>query len=409
MEDNHENKIPGPRSPRKHKRLSLTNQFGDLQLGEPSAPMKPAASEPAEHGWMSTLRGTIQRGWPNWSGTISKASGFPSLPFTIRMNSDYIIHSSNPDPIAQFEEAQTYFLDIQCLHAKDPVSASEIIQNTLVEEMSNVIFGSNYIERAGEDLLETMRICQAIFRGEEVDDFDERSPNYQRRLENFVMKKTGAEQDHIIRSRREVIQHAFALQHITDAVVNKNELWTEGLILDTHRILCQGIDHPKYGTPWRKYGGKYRNILRDAVTGEMGVEVNAGGTCFTPSHRVPDAMRNLVRDLNADMQTAEAQQELDPYHLAAKYCAHFVWIHPFLDGNGRMCRLILNAILLKYAGIVVPIGEHDEERDEYIAIKRRYTGEAWGPGEFAAFLLNKATLRLQTMRENMRRTIISSQ
>ncbi|KAI9869666.1 MAG: hypothetical protein M1830_005237, partial [Pleopsidium flavum] len=215
MTDARENITPSARSPPKHKRTSLTNQFGHLRLGEFFASNKPAASERADDGWLSA---TIRRGWPNWSGSLSQGSGSASLPFTIRMSSDYIVHSSNPDPKAQFEEAQKYFLDIQCLYAKDPVSASESIQKTLVEEMSNVIFGSNKIERAGEDLLGTMKICQAIFRGEQVDEFDERSPNYQRHLEKFVMRKTGAEHDSMIRSRREVIQHAFALQHITDAI-----------------------------------------------------------------------------------------------------------------------------------------------------------------------------------------------
>ncbi|KAL3249929.1 hypothetical protein ABHI18_011411 [Aspergillus niger] len=34
--------------------------------------------------------------------------------------------------------------------------------------------------------------------------------------------------------------------------------------------------------------------------------------------------------------------------MAAKSCNDFVMIHPFANGNGRMRRLISNAILLKY-------------------------------------------------------------
>ena len=33
-------------------------------------------------------------------------------------------------------------------------------------------------------------------------------------------------------------------------------------------------------------------------------------------------------------------------------------------------KFLLNAILLRYAGIVIPIGEHDEEREESLAIRR---------------------------------------
>ncbi len=36
--------------------------------------------------------------------------------------------------------------------------------------------------------------------------------------------------------------------------------------------------------------------------------------------------------------------------------------------------MILNAILCRYAGIIVPIGEQGEERDEYMGIKK---GHRW--------------------------------
>lgn len=325
------------------------------------------------------------------------------------MNADYMVHSSNPNPVELFQEAQRHFEEIRYLRAKDPIAASEIIQETLVAEMSNVIFASNNIERAGEDLLETMRICQAIFRGEKVEEIDERSVEYQRRLENLISENKGAEPDHIIRSRREVVQHALALQYMTTAILFNDEPWSEEILCRTHRILCTGVNHPKYRTPWRRYGGKYRDIVPEPETGRIGCEVNASGTCFTPFKMVPRAMSSLVKNLNAEIAKAEAKGELDPYHLAAKYCADFVWIHPFLDGNGRMCRLILNTILLKYTGIVVSIGEHDEEREEYLNIKRRLTAEAWGPGEFAAFVVGKATLRLKSMRDNLQYRAVNGQ
>ncbi|KAH0544522.1 hypothetical protein FGG08_001294 [Glutinoglossum americanum] len=68
-------------------------------------------------------------------------------------------------------------------------------------------------------------------------------------------------------------------------------------------------------------------------------------------------------------------------------------IHPIVDGNGRTCRLILNAILLKYAGVIVAIGEQDEDRKQYIEIQKRAGEQMEGSGELAAFVLKKATTR----------------
>lgn len=50
-------------------------------------------------------------------------------------------------------------------------------------------------------------------------------------------------------------------------------------------------------------------------------------------------------------------------------------IFEFLDGIGRMCRLVLNAILLRCAGIVGCLGENGKSREEYLAMQRR--GSTW--------------------------------
>ena len=71
-------------------------------------------------------------------------------------------------------------------------------------------------------------------------------------------------------------------------------------------------------------------------------------------------MARLISDFAYDIKEAENTQELDPFFLTAKYCHNFVMIHPYLDGDGRVCRLLLKAILLKYASIIVPLVEKNE-------------------------------------------------
>jgi hypothetical protein len=66
-----------------------------------------------------------------------------------------------------------------------------------------------------------------------------------------------------------------------------------------------------------------------------------------------------------------------------------------------MCRLILNAILLKYAGVVVALGENDESREEYLAIQRRAGEHMDGPGELAALVLKKATVKYRHIKQKL--------
>ena len=112
-------------------------------------------------------------------------------------------------------------------------------------------------------------------------------------------------------------------------------------------------------------------------------------------------MKELIQEFNEDIAKAEKTHSLDPFTLAAKYCNDFVMIHPFLDGNGRMCRLILNAILLKYAGVVVCLGENDESREEYLAIQRRAGEHMEGSGELASLVLKKAMGRYRILKQKL--------
>ena len=83
---------------------------------------------------------------------------------------------------------------------------------------------------------------------------------------------------------------------------------------------------------------------------------------------VPRAMGRLIDSLDFDIKAASDKGEIDPVLVASKYCHEFVNIHPFADGNGRMCRLILNTLLLKYSGVIVCIGNDGENRKEYMNI-----------------------------------------
>ena len=94
--------------------------------------------------------------------------------------------------------------------------------------------------------------------------------------------------------------------------------------------------------------------------------------------------------------------------LAAKYCDRFVNIHPFKDGNGRMCRLILNAILIKYAGVLIPLGEKCEDRAEYLQIAQESTKVGGHSGQQGTLVLTKAGDAFRKMLKTLKRQSQSS-
>ena len=58
--------------------------------------------------------------------------------------------------------------------------------------------------------------------------------------------------------------------------------------------------------------------------------------------------------------------------MAAQYCHVFVDIHPFEYGNGRMCYMLLDVIILKYLVVCVAIGEGGEpDRADYLTLTNR--------------------------------------
>ncbi|VDM47604.1 unnamed protein product [Toxocara canis] len=87
-------------------------------------------------------------------------------------------------------------------------------------------------------------------------------------------------------------------------------------------------------------------------------QVYVGSFTPVPPELVPSEMEELVRWLN-DEETFL----LDPIEFAAIAHYKFVYIHPFVDGNGRTARLLMNLILMQagFPPIIIPV----EERGDY--------------------------------------------
>ena len=93
---------------------------------------------------------------------------------------------------------------------------------------------------------------------------------------------------------------------------------------------------------------------------------------------IPAEMASWVDSVNA----LDPSRAAFPEALAALHC-RFERIHPFLDGNGRTGRLILNLILVRHG--YPPAIIYKRDRARYLrALQRADTGDASALGEMLA-------------------------
>ena len=121
----------------------------------------------------------------------------------------------------------------------------------------------------------------------------------------------------------EAINHRNAIYYVED-IIRKEESFSEWQIRNIHQLIFKNIDDDN--------AGRYRqqNVLI------------SGATSTPPDYTLlNDKMAQLV-----DWYSNDAHK-FHPIERAAKVHADFVGIHPFIDGNGRTSRLLMNLELLK--------------------------------------------------------------
>jgi Fic family protein len=144
-----------------------------------------------------------------------------------------------------------------------------------------------------------------------------------------------------LKDHLEAINHKDALEFVRELAQGKQEI-TESILLDIHGMILRGID--------RTNAGRYRSD-RVRISGSQHI-------CPNPL-KVPDLMQGYFQ------QYAIEKNTLHPVVLAAGMHKKLVAIHPFIDGNGRTARLIMNFILLQNGYPVANISGDKSNRKEY--------------------------------------------
>ena len=139
----------------------------------------------------------------------------------------------------------------------------------------------------------------------------------------------------------EVINHRDAILFIEDLISNNVPL-NEWNIKNIHALILKGID--------QNNAGRYRN---ENVLISRAKHI-------PPTHfQVDQLMQQLIRAYETEWN------DIHPIIRAMLLHGEFVKIHPFIDGNGRTARLLLNFELMKLG--YTPIIIRKDQRPQYYA------------------------------------------
>lgn len=139
----------------------------------------------------------------------------------------------------------------------------------------------------------------------------------------------------------EAINHSQAIDYIKELAKEKNNI-SERDVLQIHSLILQGID--------RQNAGGYRKV-----------PVIISGVKHIPPQPllVPLQMKELFVWYNQNKEV------LHPIELSAEMHERLVTIHPFIDGNGRTSRLLMNLILLQNGYPIAVLKGDDQSRLNY--------------------------------------------
>src|SRR5690606_8157962 len=112
---------------------------------------------------------------------------------------------------------------------------------------------------------------------------------------------------------------------------------------------------------------------------------------FVPPEQVAPMLNELINWTNNSLfvpKRKKQKYETHPLLIAAIFHMRFINIHPFADGNGRICRILMNIILMQW-GFPPAIIKKDDRNEYFRAIQRsREEGE-----QFLAVFLGKALIQ----------------
>lgn len=174
-----------------------------------------------------------------------------------------------------------------------------------------------------------------------------------------------------LREHLEVINHKDAIEYINEIAQNDIDL-SEKVIKDIHALILRGID--------KDNAGVYRKM-----------PFMISGSKHNPPQ--PYLLEKLMEEYFEFYATQKSI--LHPVILSAEMHEKLVSIHPFIDGNGRTSRLVMNLILIRNGYPIANIkGDVTSRLAYYDALESVETDEK--KNVFNIFIANQVKQSLET-------------
>ncbi len=153
-----------------------------------------------------------------------------------------------------------------------------------------------------------------------------------------------------LREHFEVINHRDAIQYVEELVKTPDPI-TAFHVRQIHQLILKSIDNEN--------AGRYRTT-----------QVRIAGSSFAPPE--PWQIPNLMAEWEDWIKQSES--DLHPITLAAQVHHRLVAIHPFVDGNGRTARLVMNLLLMRQ-GYPPTVIMRDNRKQYYSVLEQADAGK----------------------------------
>jgi Fic family protein len=252
-----------------------------------------------------------------------------------------------------------------------PLPPSVALDLNLASRLSAADRAVGELAGVGSSLPNQRLLSGALLRREAV--LSSRIEGTQASLSDLALFEAAGQDQEQGSDVREVFNYVSAMDHLLDP---QRELpLSLRLLRNAHRILLTGV-RGGYATP-----GEFRTTQN--WIGSPGAVIDNATYVPPPPERIWECLSAVEKYLHAD-------RELPPLLAIAALHYQFEAIHPFVDGNGRVGRLLAVMLLVEWGllpGPMLDLSAYIEpRRDRYYESLLRVSTHGDWPGWFSFFL-----------------------